>query len=323
MSHPRGVPQSASTLGFALVALAAATWASDGLFRQGLALELPAGTIVMIEHLILVVITFPLLLRSLPVVATFTRREWISLLIIGAGASALATVLFTQAFVHGDPNTPLLLQKLQPLFAIGGATLLLGERLLPRFGVYLVCALAGAYLITFPDPTNVSISAFAPAALALGAAGLWGFGTVLGRHLTGKVEFAQLTALRLAVGLPASIAIVWFQDGGAAIPTIDSRDAVALVLLALIPGLLGLLLYYRGLRETPASAATLAELAFPVSAITINYLAFDATLVMTQWVGVALLSTTIAAMGLASSRGSRSIGIEMPASGMSEEPARA
>ena len=305
------------------VALAAATWGSEGLFRRGLALELPAGVVVMMEHIILVLITFPLLLRALPVTKSFSIRDWLSLLIIGAGASALATVLFTQAFVYGDPNTPLLLQKLQPLFAIGGATLLLGEKLLPRFGFYLVASLVGAYLISFPEPTDISIAAFTPAALALGAAALWGFGTVLGRHLTGKVEFASLTALRFAVGLPATIVIVLVQNQGDAISTIGGRDAFALLLLALVPGLLGLILYYRGLRETPASAATLAELTFPLSALAVNYLAFDASLVGSQWIGVVLLTAAIVAMGLAATRGSRALGVELPSAVVRDEPARA
>lgn len=316
-------PRPTTAFGFALVAVAAATWGSDALFRQGLALQLPAGTVVMVEHFILVLITLPLLVRAVPVAKTFTSGDWISVLVIGSGASALATVLFTQAFVYGDPNTPLLLQKFQPLFAIGGATVLLGEKLLPRFGVYLICALASAYLVTFPEPTTVSISAFAPAAFALGAAALWGLGTVLGRRLTHKVEFAQLTALRFAVGLPATIVIVLVQDRGAAISTIGGRDALALLLLALVPGLFGLLLYYRGLRETPASAASLAELAFPISAITINYLAFEATLVPSQWIGALVLSATIVAMGLASNRGPRAIGIELTRSTVRDEPARA
>ena len=324
MEPTKTTPRSFKTTGFVLVALAAATWASDGLFRRGLALELPAGTVVMVEHVLLVLITLPLLVRALPVTKGFNRGDWLSLVLIGAGASALATVLFTEAFAHGDPNTPLLLQKLQPLFAIGGATILLGERLLPRFGIYLLAALGGAYLISFPEPLNVSISALTPALLALGAAGLWGLGTVLGRRLTAKVAFGQLTALRFAVGLPATVAIVLVQDGGAALPSIDRQDAFALLLLALIPGLLGLLLYYRGLRDTPASAATLAELAFPVAAITINYIAFDATLVTTQWIGVAILSGAIATMGIASSGGLRSIGIELPAAPRGrEEAARA
>jgi drug/metabolite transporter (DMT)-like permease len=316
-------PRPATATGFVFVALAAVTWGSEGLFRRGLALELPAGTVVMVEHVILVLVTLPLLIPALQLTKSFNLRDWLSLLIIGAGASALATVLFTQAFIYGDPNTPLLLQKLQPLFAIGGATLLLQERLLPRFGFYLVASLVGAYLITFPEPTRVSISAFTPAALALGAAALWGFGTVLGRHLTGKVNFASLTALRFAVGLPATVVIVFIQDRGDAISTIGGKEAFALLLLALVPGLLGLTLYYRGLRETPASAATLAELAFPLTAVTVNYLAFDARMVGSQWVGLVVLSAAIVAMGLASMRGNRAIGIELPTAAARDEPARA
>ncbi|HZA40127.1 MAG TPA: EamA family transporter [Actinomycetota bacterium] len=314
--------RSASGLSFMFIAIAAATWGSEGFFRRRLALELPSGTIVMVEHLILVLLTLPWLIRALPITKSFSRRDWISLVLIGAGASALATVLFTQAFAYGDPTTPLLLQKLQPLFAIIGAALLLGERVLPRFGLYFIAAVGGAWLITFPEPTNVSVSAFTPAAFALGAAGLWGLGTVLGRHLTTKMEFAPLTALRFAVGLPATILIVVVQDQGEAISTIGGKDAFALLLLALVPGLLALMLYYRGLRETPASAATLAELAFPLSAITINYIAFEEQLVRSQWVGVVVLSLAIVAMGLAATRGSRALGVNLPPT-VRDEPAHA
>jgi len=38
--------------------------------------------------------------------------------------------------------------------------------------------------------------------------------------------------------------------------------------------LLSLLVYYRGLRATPAAAATLGELAFPFTALFLDYLAF-------------------------------------------------
>ncbi|MGI8941764.1 MAG: DMT family transporter [Actinomycetota bacterium] len=298
--------------GFVLVAAAAALWGSDALFRRGLASDLPAAAVVFVEHAILVAVTAPLLVRGLRATRSFTFGNWVALVVIGVGASATATVLFTQAFTYENPTTPLLLQKLQPLVAIVGARLLLGERLMPRYALYFVAALAGAYLISFPDPRAVSVDALAPALLAIGAAALWGMGTVLGRHLSVKIDFGSLTALRFAVGFPAAAVILLVQGETSSLATIDGSSFLALMLLAIVPGLLALLLYYRGLRQTPASAATLAELAFPLTAVGVNFVAFGTNLASTQWFGMGLLLATITIMGLRSGRGSRAVGIELP-----------
>jgi drug/metabolite transporter (DMT)-like permease len=297
---------------FLLVAAAAALWGTDALFRRGLALELPATAVVLVEHALLVVFTLPLLVRAVPRLRRLTGRDWAALLLVGVGASATATTLFTAAFALGDPTTPLLLQKLQPLIAVAGARLLLGERLLPRFGVYLACALAGAWLVAFPDPGQARVAAALPAVLALGAAALWGLGTVLGRHLVGVLAPRDLTALRFAVGLPASALLAGTLDGWSWTAGIDAGDGVALVLLALVPGLLSLWLYYRGLAGTPAAAATLAELAFPVAAVLVGYAVFDQVLTATQWLGTLVLVATITTMGLAGTRRPEALGVTPP-----------
>jgi DME family drug/metabolite transporter len=307
--------------GFMVVAAAAALWGSDALFRRGLAFELPAATVVFVEHAILVLLTAPLLVRGVRWTRSFAFRDWVALAIIGVGASATATILFTQAFAYENPTTPLLLQKLQPVIAIAGARLLLGERLLPRFAMYFLAALTGAYLISFPDPWAVSVDALTPALLAIGAATLWGLGTVLGRHLSVKIDFRSLTALRFAVGLPAAAVILLLQGATPTLSAIDGASLRALVLLALVPGLLALLLYYRGLRQTPAAAATLAELAFPLSAIVVNFLAFGTTLAPTQWVGIVILLATITIMGLRSTRGSEAVGIDLASGSVSPQAA--
>ncbi|MEX2324642.1 MAG: hypothetical protein WD576_02735, partial [Nitriliruptoraceae bacterium] len=82
--------------------------------------------------------------------------------------------------------------------------------------------------------------------------------------------------------------------------------------LALIPGMLSLMLYYRGLRATPASAATIAELAFPVVALGVNYLAFGALLTPTQAIGVVVLSATLVFMSYVGRDKAESLGIEVP-----------
>lgn len=294
---------------FLFVALGAACWGTDALFRRALALELPAPTVVFYEHLILVALTLPLLRGAGARLRALSRADWVALLLIGAGASAVATWLFTLAMRQGDPTTPLLLQKLQPLFAVAGAHLLLGERLRPRFGSFALAALGFAYLVSFADPLDVSVRAGLAAAFAIGAAALWAMGTVLGRHLSPALRTGELTALRFAIGLPASL-LVLLVDGGTGFLRVGSGDVPGLVALALVPGLLGMLLYYRGLRGTPASSATIGELAFPLVAVGVNWVAFDAMLRPTQWLGLAGLAATLLLMSRASARGGpRAVGV--------------
>ena len=213
MSEPTAPRRTdVSVSGFGMVAAGAALWGTDALFRRGLALELPASTVVFLEHVVLAAITLPFLWKGRAELHRLGRVDWISALVIGAGSSTLATVAFTAAFRYGDPTTPLLLQKIQPLVAVVAARFLLGERILPRFGWFLFAGLAGAYFIAFPNPTTVSISAVAPALLAALAAALWGLGTVLGRRLSSPLSFRTLTALRFAIGLPAAAVIVAAVD---------------------------------------------------------------------------------------------------------------
>jgi len=284
-------------------------WGTDGLFRRTLAFEMPAAKVVFWEHLILVAVTLPFLIRFIRNRPALSTKDMAALLFVGAGASAVATILFTQAFTYGDPTTPLLMQKTQPLFAIIGAYFLLKERLLPRYGWYFLFAVSGAYLISFPDPTDVSVSRLAPALLALGAAVLWGMGTVMGRHLTRVIPTNELTSLRFAIGLPTALVILLLRNETATAFDVTLGEFGSLLLLSLIPGLAALMVYYKGLQSTPASSATLAELAFPLTAILIGWSVFDTVPTATQWAGIVLLSTTIVVMSRAAVRGREALGV--------------
>ncbi len=283
---------------FLAVVVAAALWGTDGVLRGGLALELPAATVVAHEHLLLTLFTLPWLARAIRTFRGLRPAAKVAIVLIGGGASALATTLFTLAFTYGDPTTPLLLQKLQPVIAVLGAALLLGERPTRRFTPLAVVALVGAYLVSFPDPLAVSVDRVAPALLALGAAALWAGGTVLGRSVAPDLATMELTTLRFSVGLPFAALIVLVQLGPAGF-AITSGDVLPLVLLALGPGLLAMSLYYRGLAGTPASLATFGELAFPFTAVSLGGLVTGQTLSGSQWAGLVVLLTAITALAFA------------------------
>jgi drug/metabolite transporter (DMT)-like permease len=275
----------------ALVAVAAALWGLDAWIRKPLAVTTPVATIVFGEHLVLVLLTLPFLAGALASVIRLGPRYILAAVVIGAGSSAVATILFTQAFVEGDPVTPVVLQKIQPVFAVVGAMLILGERPRPRFALYLVPALAGVWLMGVPHPFDPSAHGLKPTLFALGAAALWAFGTVLGRYLSRRMRFEHVATLRFAFGLPAS-AIALLVLGAPAFAS--GHDTFWIAVLAVVTGLIALFIYYYGLQRTPAVAAAIAELAFPVSAILVGYFKFGQTLTGWQWVGVAVTTLVVA-----------------------------
>lgn len=297
--------------GAIFIVSAAVLWGMDGLFRRNLAQELSASTIVFNEHVILVLVVVPILPRVLRSAwRVLDWKGWLSVVLVGAGASALATVLFTEAFGRGDPITPLVLQKLQPFIVVAGAWFLLRERLRERYWIYFIFAVAAAWFLTFPDPFDVQVEDATTSLLAVGAAALWGMGTVLGRDLSTRLKFEEVATLRFAFGLPASLLLVSITDSAAFVPRSDFGPIVAMALVT--GGFIALLLYYFGMQRTPASVATLAELAFPATAAVVGYLFLDGKLTGSQWAGGIALCGTVALMSLQSARGTRAVGVQLP-----------
>lgn len=278
-----------------LVALAASLWGLSALWRSSLAKDYPSLTIVFWEHLVLVVLVSPWLPSAARRLRAASARTQVAVVVIGAGSSALATTLFTAAFRLGDPITPQVLQKLQPVIAVLLATVVLGERLRARFALFALPALFGAWLLAFADPLGVSVAGAQAALLALGAASLWAAGTVLGRAASAELRFRDLTALRFSIGLVvlAVLAAVTSTPLG-----MRWSAGPSILLLAVFPGLLALVLYYLALGRTPASRATLAELAFPLTAAVVGVVAFAARPTPTQWLGLGIVLVTVVGLAL-------------------------
>ncbi len=284
-----------------LVALGAGLWGTDALFRRSLAQQVSAPTLVFAEHLVLVLVLSPFLMRSFRAFSGLTGRSKAAVIAIGAGASALATTLFTVAFKisseNGDYVTPVVVQHLQPLFAIAGAVLILGEKVRSRFAYFAVPAILGVWLLAFPDPFDITVSRIGVVLLALGAAVLWAGGTVLGRMVATELRPVELTTLRFAFGLPAAAVIVAVTGHSFWVPDVSS--SVAVIELALVPGLLAMVLYYVGLRRTAASRATLAELAYPLTGAIVGIaLSTDGAgaLSWSQWLGAIVIAAAVTAL---------------------------
>lgn len=316
---PRTFPWS--RFGLILVALGAATWGTDtalrGLLDPKLGAPFSPVPLVLAEHIVLAVYAIPVLARNWREIRSLDFRHWLALIFVAWGGSAIATVIFSQGLADSFTlpfsqavqafNTVFLLQQTQPLFAILAAAIVLRERLTVWYIPIFVIAAAGAYLVApfllLPGMSLTTPIGQAPQApleftlAGLAAAALWGGSTAFGRYLSDRLSFGTLTAARFGTALP--FLLVWalvvtpnllgvFQRGLG-----EPHAALYLILLSLVPGLLGLLLYYRGLRHTRASYATLAELAFPATGALLNAIVLHKPPTGLQIAGVALIAVAV------------------------------
>ena len=286
-----------------LVALAATMWASDAYFRNQLVQHLSATQIVVAEDALITLFLLPALIRSRHELRLLGARGWTAVAVIAAGAQALATILFTASFAiaaqHQLFAETFVLQQTQPLIAIVLAWIILGERRRPWFWPAAAVAIIAVYMVVFASDPLSPISALQNGRievglLALGAAILWASGTVLGRFALGSISFWSMTALRFTLALPVLVIVVLVQNGLGGFGHYRFSDFVPnLLAIAILPGLLALLLYYRALSKTPASLATIAEMAFPVAATLIASApppwGFNQPLYPVQLAGTALL----------------------------------
>ena len=205
-------------------------------------------------------------------------------------------VVVHQSARSRSPTTASLLQNTQPLFVVFLAVLFLKERLERLYWPCLAVSIAGAYLLSFGtsgEAVTLSGAEATAAGLALAAAALWSCGTVLARVVLSEMSCVVLTAARILFALPF-VALVGLPQGSlhGSVSGLLAHP-VQLGASALAPGLLAMLLFYRGLRGSKASHAVLAEFMYPVAALVGNWIVLGTLITPLQGVGCLLLVGTV------------------------------
>lgn len=276
------------------VVLAALLWSLDGLLRRQL-YSLPPTVVVFWEHLIGILLLLPIVLGSLSAFRHLTRRQWLSITLVALLSGALGTYFYTSALgkiSYIQFSVVVLLQQLQPLFAIAAAALLLREPVSRRFLALAVIALLAAYGVSFPHlAVNFSTGqgTFLAALLALGAAAAWGSSTAFSKYTLTGTSFLHITAIRFGLTPVFALLLTFSVGASGSLFALSAVQWQYLIGIVLSTGLVALAIYYFGLQRVPASRSTLLELAWPVSAVLVGFFFFHERLTVTQWVSAAVL----------------------------------
>ncbi len=277
------------------ILIAAVLWGLDGILRRSL-YGLPPASIVFYEHLIGAMILLPVLFAAWRTrTLTFSKREWGALGAVALFSGLLGTLFFTEALARSEYvsfSVVFLIQKLQPVFAILGGFLILKERVNLRYLFYAGLALLAGFFVTFPGGRVDwgEGGAYVTAALfAFLAAVLWGSSTALSRYALLSHSSTTVTALRFLFTLPLAFMAVLALGHADSLTEVSLSQLGTLFLIAFSTGMLALWVYYRGLAKTPTRISAIIELAFPMTAIFIDYYLYNTTLAWSQYAAVPVL----------------------------------
>lgn len=273
-------PEKKLMLGAGAIMLAALFWSLDGTFLRPKFYTLPAPLVVFLEHILGFIILVPFIYYGWQKIKLLLWRDWLAIIWVCFFGGLIGTIMITKAFfaaVDGEVTfaTVVILQKLQPVFALFLARITLGEKLSRQFYFWAVIAIVSAYFLSFsksgllPDKINFYHNA---AYFAIIAAFAFGSSTVFGKRVVNHLDFKTTTALRF--GITSFMALIWilvnkdlFQ-----LNEVSNLQWKYLAVIVFSSGAIAMFVYYFGLKRVSASAATICELFWPFSAIILDYL---------------------------------------------------
>ncbi|NWG29715.1 MAG: EamA family transporter [Ignavibacteriaceae bacterium] len=281
------------------VIVAAGLWGVDGIVLRPALYSLPVPLVVFVESTIVATLLSPYFIRHLPTLKNLQKKDWLAFFLVALLGGAIGTMAITKALFYVNfvnLSVVILLQKLQPVFAITLAALFLKEKLAGQFFFWSALAIIGAYFMTFglnlPDFTTGDKTTIA-ALFALTAALAFSSSTVLSKRALRNVSFEMGTYLRFLFSSIIMLVIVFSSREISNLSEITTNQIIIFLIIAFTTGGLAIFLYYYGLKRITASVAAICELAFPLTAVLLEYILRGNILDMVQWGGAVVLLLSI------------------------------
>ncbi|HCT71293.1 Riboflavin transporter ImpX [bioreactor metagenome] len=281
------------------VCISASLWGLDGILLTPQLYNLNIVFVVFILHALPFLLMNFFLFREYKLFSRLTTREIIYLALIALTGGALGTMAIVKALFlveFKDLSIVVLLQKLQPVFAIALAAVLLREKLNRSFVFWASMAIIAGYFLTFgfnfPD-FNTGSKTMIAAGYSLIAAFCFGAATVLGKGVLHNLSFQAATFYRYGFTSLIMLVFVVVTGNMSGFVIATPTNWLIIVIISLTVGSGAIFLYYFGLKKVTAMLAAICELCFPLSAIVFDYLFHGKVLSPVQWASVALMLLAI------------------------------
>jgi drug/metabolite transporter (DMT)-like permease len=281
------------------VIIAASFWGIDGIVLRPELYSLPVTLVVFVESTIVALLLSPFYLTKIRALKNLKTKDWLSFAGVALFGGAIGTLAITKSLFYVNfvnLSIVVLIQKLQPVFALILANILLKEKLPKKFFIWASTAVIGAYVMTFGDNLvnlNTGDKTAEAALFSLIAAFSFASSTVFSKRALRNVDYGLGTYLRFIFSAVILLIIAGSIGDINSFGTVSNHQWMIFFIIAFTSGGLAIFLYYYGLKNISASVATICELAFPLTAIVLEYFIRDNILSLIQWFGVLLLIVSI------------------------------
>lgn len=281
--------------GTAAIGFSAILWGFDGVVLTPRLRGLDVGYVVFMLHFIPFALMNIFMYKEYRHLKNFLRQDYITFSLIAIFGGAVGTMAIVKALFlvnFQDLSVVVLLQKLQPIFAIGLAAILLKEKVKRNFALWASIAIISSYFLTFgislPNVHTDKNTIYA-ALLAILAAFSFGSSTVFSKKVLMNFNFKTATFFRY--GFTAAFMLVYVLVFGkyTEIAHTNEMHWFLFVLIGLTTGSGAIFIYYYGLRRVRAMEATISELLFPISAIFFDYVVNGSILSPVQMISAAVM----------------------------------
>jgi drug/metabolite transporter (DMT)-like permease len=282
-------------IGAIAISLAAIMWGLDGVVLTPRLYNLDVGLVVFILHALPFLLMHSFLYKQYKYLKIFSGQDYFVILLIALFGGAIGTLSIVKALFlinFKELSVVVLLQKLQPVFAITLAAIILKEKISKYFILWASIALIGGYFLTFglgiPNLETGSKTTLS-ALYALLAAFSFGSSTVFSKKILQRYTFKTATFYRYGFTTLIMLFYVIIFIKPIQFDRITSINWIIFLVITFTTGSGAIFLFYFGLNHVKATLAAICELFFPISTIIFDYLVNGSRLSLIQWISAAVM----------------------------------
>lgn len=277
------------------ISISAILWGFDGVVLTPRLSNLSVVWVVFVLHAVPFLIMNFFLYKQYGNMRLFVKQDYILFILVAIFGGMLGTISIVKALFLVNFNqlsVVVLLQKLQPIFAIILAAILLKEKVKKNFAIWASVAIGASYFLTFgfsAPSISMSDNTMQAGLFALLAAFSFGSSTVFSKKILNNHNFVTATFFRYGTTSLLLLIYVLISGTFSQIEVTTNINWIYFLIIGTTTGSGAIFIYYYGLRRVKAIVATISELLFPISAILFDYIFNGSMLSPVQLLSAAIM----------------------------------